>query len=72
LVILTYSSTVFILFLKVICDAHFWFLSVNATKPGSCHDSTVFKGSVKEGNLLTEFSEMVSFLGTVGIPEQHT
>lgn len=37
---------VFILFLKGICNAHCRFLSVNATKPGSCHDSAVFKGSL--------------------------
>ncbi len=42
----SFYSTVVILFLKGICDAHCRFLSVNATKLGSCHDSTVFKGSL--------------------------
>ena len=37
---------VFIFFLKGICDANYRFLSVNATKPGSCLDSTIFKGSL--------------------------
>ena len=29
-----------------ICDAECRFLSINVTKPGSCHDSTIFKNSV--------------------------
>jgi hypothetical protein len=32
-------------FLQGICDANNRFLSVNSTKPGSCHDSNVFKDS---------------------------
>ncbi|XP_046650872.1 putative nuclease HARBI1 [Daphnia pulicaria] len=31
---------------QAICDANHRFLSVCATKPGSCHDSTIFKGSI--------------------------
>ena len=31
--------------LQGICDASNHFLSVSATKPGSCHDSNVFKDS---------------------------
>ena len=30
---------------KGICDANNRFLNVCATKPGSCHDSSIFKGS---------------------------
>ncbi len=30
---------------QAICDARHKFLSVCATKPGSCHDSSIFKGS---------------------------
>ena len=35
----------FIVSLQVICDANCRFLSINATKPGSCHNSTIFKSS---------------------------
>ena len=35
----------FIVSLQVICDANCCFLSVNATKPGSCNGSTIFKSS---------------------------
>ena len=31
---------------QAICVANCRFVSVNATKPGSCHDSTIFKESV--------------------------
>ncbi|KZS06578.1 F57G4.9-like protein [Daphnia magna] len=31
---------------QAICDANHRFLSVCLTKPGSCHDSTIFKGSI--------------------------
>lgn len=31
---------------QAICDSNYRFLSVCATKPGSCHDSSIFKTSV--------------------------
>ncbi|KZR99359.1 putative Protein F14D2.9, partial [Daphnia magna] len=34
-----------IFFLKVICGPDYKFYSVCATKPGSCHDSSIFKTS---------------------------
>lgn len=31
--------------MQAICDARHKYLSICATKPGSCHDSSIFKGS---------------------------
>lgn len=31
--------------MQAICDARHKYLSVCAAKPGSCHDSSIFKGS---------------------------
>ncbi|KAI9560461.1 putative nuclease HARBI1-like [Daphnia sinensis] len=41
-----YKKIYHFLNVQAICDANYRFLSVCATKPGSCHDSSIFKTSV--------------------------
>ena len=51
---------------QAICDARHKFLSVCATKPGSCHDSSIFKGSTIGKKFESDFFRTSILLGDSG------
>ena len=53
---------------QAICDAHCRFLSVSATKPGSCHDSTIFKESIIGQKFQDGVFDEAHLLGDSGYP----